>query len=301
MRIAITGTSGLVGSALTLFLESHGDEVFRIVRREAVRGAREIFWNPDRGEIQVEALEGMDALVHLSGENVSEGGWTEEKKQRIYKSRVDSTRVLCDALIRLERPPRVWVCASAIGYYGSRDDQELDEDSPPGKGFLTGVCLDWEAATKPATEHGIRVVNLRIGVVLSPKGGAFPKMAAPFRKGFGGVLGDGQAYMSWISIVDLLEAIRFCILNDAITGPVNAVAPNPVTNREFTQVLSRALSRPAILPMPAFIIRLILGEEKSRELLLASVRARPKRLLDAGFSFQHPDIGAAIQWILRHG
>ncbi len=301
MRIAVTGASGVVGSALMVFLEARGDEVFRIVRREAAPGAREIVWNPDRGEIEAEAREGLDAVVHLSGENISEGGWTEEKKQRIYKSRVDSTRLLCDALTRLERPPGVWVCASAIGYYGSRDDQELDEDSAPGSGFLVKVCQDWEAATKPAAEHGVRVVNLRIGVVLSAKGGAFPKMAAPFRKGFGGVLGDGQAYMSWISIVDLLEAIRFCILNDAIAGPVNAVAPHPVTNREFTQVLSRALSRPAMLPMPGFVIRLILGEEKSRELLLASVRAHPKRLLDAGFSFQHPDIADAIQWILRHG
>ncbi|HEX72037.1 MAG TPA: TIGR01777 family protein [Candidatus Hydrogenedentes bacterium] len=301
MRIAVTGASGLVGSALMVFLEARGDEVFRIVRREAAPGAREIVWNPDRGEIEAEALEGLDAVVHLSGENISEGGWTEEKKQRIYKSRVDSTRVLCETLTRLERPPGVWVCASAIGYYGSRDDQELDEDSAPGSGFLAKVCQDWEAATKPAAEHGVRVVNLRIGVVLSAKGGAFPKMAAPFRKGFGGVLGDGQAYMSWISIVDLLEAIHFCILNDAIAGPVNAVAPHPVTNREFTQVLSRALSRPAMLRMPGFVIRLILGEEKSRELLLASVRAHPKRLLDAGFSFQHPDIADAIQWILRHG
>lgn len=301
MRIAVTGASGLVGSALMVFLEARGDEVFRMVRREAAPGAREISWNPDRGEIKAEALEGLDAVVHLAGENVSEGGWTEEKKQKIYKSRVDSTRLLCDALLRLERPPGVWVCASAIGYYGSRGDQELNEDSPPGSGFLAEVCRDWEAATRPAAAHGIRVVNLRIGVVLSAKGGAFPKMAAPFRKGFGGVLGDGQAYMSWISIVDLLEAIRFCILNDAIGGPVNAVAPQPVTNREFTQVLSRALSRPAMLPMPSFVIRLILGEEKSRELLLASVRAHPKRLLDAGFAFEHPDIATAIQWILRHG
>lgn len=301
MRIVVSGASGLVGSALTLSLEAQGEEVYRLVRRGPAPGAREITWDPAHGEILTSALEGMDAVVHLSGDNISEGSWTEEKKDRIYRSRVDSTRFLCDVLTRLERPPKVWVCASAIGYYGSRGDQELDEDSAPGNGFLTKVCLDWEAAAQPAAAHGIRVVNLRIGVVLSPKGGAFPKMAAPFKKGFGGMLGDGQAFMSWITIVDLQEAIRFCIGNDSISGPVNAVAPHPINNREFTQTLGRVLSRPAMLPLPGFVIRLMLGEEKTRELLLASVRAHPKRLQSAGFSFQHPDINTAIQWIVRHG
>jgi uncharacterized protein (TIGR01777 family) len=243
-------------------------------------------------------LEGFDAVVHLAGESIAEGRWTEAKRGRIRDSRVQGTRVLADTLARLIHPPKVFLCASAVGFYGSRGDEELDEESPAGSGFLSDVCREWESACRPAVEAGIRVVNLRLGMVLSTRGGALAKMLPIFRLGLGGRLASGRQYVSWITLDDVVEAIQFVMATDSLEGPVNAVAPGAVTNREFTRVLGRVLRRPAILPAPAFALRCVLGQ-MAQELLLASTRALPRRLLEAGFAFRDPDLEGALGRVVR--
>jgi hypothetical protein len=300
MNILVTGSTGLVGSALVRFLTTGGHQATRLVRSKPRPGETEVHWNPEAGSVDAAGLEGLDAVVHLAGENIAGGRWTAEKKARIRNSRVQGTRLLCESLAKLAQPPRVLVCASAIGYYGDRGDEILREESPSGSGFLPDVCRQWEAATEPAAQKGIRVVNLRISIVLSPAGGALAQMLLPFRMGVGGIMGSGKQYWSWIAIDDLVGTILHALTTDALHGPVNAVTPNPVTNSEFTRILGRVLSRPTLLPMPGFAARLALGE-MADELLLASARVEPARLLATGYAFRYPELEGALRHLLGKG
>lgn len=298
MRVAVSGSTGLVGSALCAHLEERGDRVIRLVRSSGSSASGTIPWNPAAGELEPSSLEGCDAVVHLSGENLSHGRWTRERRKRILTSRVASTQLLATALASLRHPPQVFVCASAIGFYGDRGEELLTEESAAGReGFLPEVCRAWEEAAGPAVGAGIRVVNLRIGVVLSPLGGALPKMARPFRFGLGGRLGSGRQFVSWITLVDLVGCFSRVLEDAALSGPVNAVAPHPVTNGEFTAALARHYGKPARLPAPAFLLNLALGQ-MAPELLLASTRVVPARLLAAGHAFRHPELARALGELL---
>jgi uncharacterized protein (TIGR01777 family) len=297
MRILVSGSSGFVGSAIVPALISSGYEIGRLVRPQATAGSHDVRWDPDGGRLDADHLYGYDALIHLAGENIASGRWTSARKEAIRKSRVDGTLLLCRALAQAERPPKVMVAASAIGYYGSRDDEVLRESSERGRGFLPAVCVAWESATEPAEAKGIRVVHLRFGVILAPHGGALKKMLLPFRLGLGGIVGDGRQYMPWISLEDAVGAVQHALENDSLRGPVNAVAPQAITNREFTQALGRALGRPTIFPMPAFAARLAFGE-MADALLLASARVAPEALLSSGYRFRHPDIASALRHLL---
>ncbi len=295
MRIAVTGASGMVGSALTPFLTTGGHEVLRLVRREP--GAGEIGWNPAEGRLEAADLEGLDAVVHLAGENIASGRWTSRQKQKIRESRVQGTRLLAETLARLERPPKVLVSASAIGFYGDRGDEVLDEQSSPGDNFLASVAKEWEDATSPASEAGIRVVCTRFGVILSPKGGALAKMLTPFRLGAGGNVGSGKQYWSWIALDDVVGAVHHALMTEELRGPVNVVAPEPLTNAEFTKVLGKVLHRPTILPVPAPAARLALGQ-MADELLLASARVEPARLRESGYEYRYPELEQALRHLL---
>ena len=290
MQIAVTGSTGLVGSALIPIVINSG--------HSAVRVSRPRDWDPDSGSVNARIFDGVDAVVHLSGESIASGRWTSAKKSRIRESRVKSTRLIAETLARLDRPPEVLVSASATGYYGDRGNEILREDSPPGQGFLADVCRQWEMATDPATRKGIRVVHLRTGLVLSKNGGALEKMLLPFRLGLGGKIGSGDQYWSWIALDDLCSAILHCIQASGLHGPVNMVSPSPVTNLEFTKALARVLSRPAVFPLPAFAARLALGE-MADALLLASARVEPAKLQASRFVFKHTDIEASLRALLR--
>lgn len=297
MLVAVTGSTGLVGGALAPRLAAGGHRVVRLVRSTTTAllpGERAVSWDPDAGAIDSTGLVGVDAVVHLAGESIARGRWTEARKRRIRASRVGSTRLLAEALARLARPPRVLVAASATGYYGDRGDLVLREDSAPGSGFLAGVCREWEAAAEPAARRGIRVVHLRIGLVLSRDGGALAALLTPFRLGAGGPVGSGAQWWSWITLDDLLGAILHALATEPLAGPVNAVAPNPVTNREFAKTLGRVLRRPALLPLPAFAARLVLGE-MAGALLLASARVVPARLQATGYAFREPALEGALR------
>jgi uncharacterized protein (TIGR01777 family) len=299
MRVAITGSTGLVGSGVVNYLSSGGHEVVRLVRRLPAPGENAaVRWDPVTREIDAAGLEGVDAAIHLAGENVGSGRWTAARKAAIRDSRVNGTRFLCDSLARLARPPKALVCASAIGIYGDRGEETLTEASPTGKGFLAEVCREWEAASAPAAKKGIRVVALRIGMVLSSKGGALSRMLPLFRSGFGGVLGSGRQYVSWIALDEIPLALLHALHCGDLRGPVNAVAPRPVTNREFTEALGKALSRPTPLPVPAFALRLAVGAELADALLLASARVVPRRLEETGYPFRYPDLPAALRHAL---
>ncbi len=295
MRILISGSRGFVGSSLMPVLDADGHRLARLVRAEST-AANAIAWNPETGHVDREALEGLDAVVHLAGEPIATR-WTSAKKARIRASRVDGTRMLSDVLASLRTPPRAMVCASAIGYYGSRGDEVLTEDSPPGDGFLAELCQQWERAAEPAIQRGIRVVHLRIGVVLSTDGGALGKILPIFRMGMGGRVGNGRQYWSWIAMEDLIGAMRHVLVTDTLRGAVNAVTPNPATNKHFTKALGRALKRPTLFPLPAFAARLMLGE-MAEELLLSSARVHPGKLLMNGFTFRYPELDTALQHLL---
>jgi uncharacterized protein (TIGR01777 family) len=297
MNILISGSSGLIGQALIPVLKSGGHSVASLVRFKPQPEAPLVYWNPAGGEIDSSKLEGFDAVIHLAGESVS-GRWTPAKKQAVRESRVRGTRVLSEALAKASQRPRVLVAASASGYYGDRGDEVLREDSAAGTSFLSRLCQEWEAATKPAAESGIRVVNLRIGLVLSRVGGGLAKMLPAFTMGVGGKIGSGMQYMSWIDIDDLVRIFLFAATTETLSGPANAAAPSPVTNSEFTKALGRVLGRPTIVPMPAFAVRLVFGE-MGEELLLASARMEPGRLLGAGYQFRFPQLDGALRHILQ--
>ncbi|HEX2475396.1 MAG TPA: TIGR01777 family oxidoreductase [Lacipirellulaceae bacterium] len=294
MIVAITGSSGLLGTALVDALAAEGHLVRRLVRRPVRDAQREIRWDPAAGTIDAGQLSGVDAIVHLAGENLADHRWTEAVKARIRDSRIQGTRLLCETLAGLASKPSVLVSASAIGYYGDRGAEVVNESSPPGRGFLAELCQAWEAATHAARDADVRVVNLRLGVVLSRDGGALAKMLTPFKLGLGGVIGSGQQYLSWISLDDVVSAIQFALVAAAVCGPVNAVAPQPVTNREFTKTLGRVLRRPTVFPMPAFAARLAFGE-MADEMLLSGVRVEPQALSSAGFAFHHPQLELALR------
>ena len=298
MRVAVSGSTGLVGSQVVASLSTAGHEVVRIVRRPPALGERAVQWDPEKGKVDAAGLEGLDSAVHLAGENVGSGRWTAARKAAIRDSRVKGTRLLCEVLSGLARPPKTLVCASAIGYYGDRGEERLTEDTPPGTGFLAEVCREWEEASAPAARKGIRVVALRIGMVLSPKGGALARMLPLFRAGLGGVIGGGRQYVSWVALDDLPHIILHALQRDDLSGPVNAVAPRPVTNREFTEALGKALSRPTPLPVPAFALRLAVGREMADALLLASTRVVPKRLIDTGYAFRSPELVTTLRRLL---
>jgi uncharacterized protein (TIGR01777 family) len=300
-RFLVTGSSGLVGSSLIAFLSAGGHQVARLVRREPSLpdslGASLVTWDPARGRLDPETVSGQDVVVHLAGAGIADGRWTAERKRLIRESRVVGTDLLARALAEAPEKPRVLVCASATGFYGDRGDVELDEGSAGGSGFLADVAREWEAAAAPATAAGIRVVHLRLGVVLTPAGGALSRMLPPFRAGVGGPLGDGGQYWSWISLDDLLTSILHVAASDDLSGPVNAVSPHPLANGPFSAILGRVLNRPAVLRVPAAALRLLLGE-MGEELLLASTRVKPAGLLDSGFNFRYADLEAALRHVL---
>ncbi len=267
--------------------------MLRLVRGEP-RSDTEIAWNPARGELEPASLEGLDAVVHLAGANIAERRWSEARKRVLLESRERGTRLLSEALARTRKPPRVLIAASAVGYYGDRGDEWLEESSEPGNGFLPELCQAWEAATEPARRAGIRVVNLRLGVVLAAQGGALERMLTPFRLGVGGVVGNGRQYLSWIALEDVLRVVEHLIAVSDIAGPLNAVAPAPVTNREFTRVLARVLHRPAILPVPAFLCRAAFGE-LGQTLLLEGARVCCARLEGSGFRFRYRELESALR------
>ncbi len=297
MRILVSGASGLIGKAVTAMLARRGDRVIRVVRRPPV-GPDEIPWDLKRGSFDTKGAEGTDAVVHLAGESVGSGRWTPERKAEIRSSRVDGTRLLAEGLSRLEAPPRVLVAASAVGFYGAGGDREKTEKSPPGRGFLSEVCQAWEAAAEPAAARGIRVVQLRLGLVLSATGGALAQMLTPFRLGLGGRLGDGRQWTPWATIDDVVRIVEAGLDDHRLSGPVNAVSPEPVTNADFTRALARVLRRPALLPVPSFVLRLAFGEMVD-ELLLSGSRVVPEVLEETGFRFAYPELEGALRHLLE--
>jgi uncharacterized protein (TIGR01777 family) len=286
----VSGVSGPIGAALLPLLKARGFEVTRLVRGIAKNG--QIAWDPAQ-PLSPHSVSGFDAVVHLAGETIF-GRWTETKRLRILDSRVQGTKNLAAALAKSSPRPRVLISGSAIGYYGHRGDEILRERSSSGQGFLAEVCRQWETATQPAANAGVRTVFIRTGIVLSRSGGALPKMLLPFRFGLGGNMGSGEQWWSWIHVHDLVAAIHHCIKSDLLQGPVNGVSPKPATNAEFTKTLAAVLSRPAIFPVPAFAARLVFGE-MADEMLLASQRVEPEALITSGYPFQYVELRKALQ------
>jgi uncharacterized protein (TIGR01777 family) len=287
-KAVITGSTGLIGSALSRSLLKRGYSVTRVTRHGGPAGYGYITWDPQAGDLEAAALENHNVVVHLAGENIF-GLWTEEKKRRIRESRVKGTRLLCSRLAGLKNPPGVYIQASAVGYYGDRGEEVLTEESEPGEGFMAGVCREWEGASEVLESTGIRRALLRIGVVISGEGGMIPIVRTFFKLGLGGKLGSGKQYFSWIGLEDLIGAIVFIIDNDKVSGAVNVVSPNPVTNAEFTRALGHRLKRPTIFTVPAFVLKAAVGR-MAREMVLVSQKAEPKKLLESGFSFKYPHL-----------
>jgi hypothetical protein len=300
--VVVTGSRGLIGSELVPSLLSRAHKVKRLVTGKVGTppddGTRWVPWDPHT-KLDPSLFDGIDAVIHLAGENVASGRWTAAKKQEIVASRTIPTRNIAEAIAALpvERRPKAFVCASAVGFYGNRGDEVLTEDSPRGTGFFPDVCQDWEDATNPARDAGVRTVNLRIGVVLSPKGGALGKQLFAFKCGLGAVLGSGKQWVPWITVGDTIRAIHHCLTHETVSGPVNVVGPNPVTNRDFAKTLGRVLRRPAFFWLPRFALRLMFGQIAD-EALLASMKAVPKKLLDTGFAFGHTDLASALRSVL---
>lgn len=294
MKIVVSGSTGLIGSALKSALRDH--EVVPLVRRSVTSGEHALAWDPERGTIDRAGLEGTDAVIHLAGENVF-GRWSPAKKQRIYDSRVKGTRLVSDALAGLRRPPATLLAASAIGYYGDRGEEAVTEQSAPGEDFLAHVAREWEAATAPATRAGIRVVNMRNGVVLTTIGGALAKMLPAFRLGLGGPVGSGNQYLSWIVLDDIIDAILHLLGNPNLVGPVNMTAPTPLTNRDFAKTLGKVLDRPAVVTVPAFALRIAFGTEGAA-MVQGGQRVLPARLLASGFRFSFSEVEPALRHLL---
>ncbi len=297
MRILVSGSSGLIGSALVHALEAGGHSVVRLVRTPASAHRRSASWDPERREIDRAALDGVEAVVHLAGEPIF-GRFTPGKRRRIAESRIVGTTVLAEAIAAMRTRPGVFVCASGAGYYGDRGDEPLTEGSALGRGFLAEVCGAWEAAAEPARRAGIRVVHVRTGLALALDGGLLKTMLLPFRLGLGGPIGRGQRYWSWIALDDLVAIYRFAIVRDSLAGAVNAAAPHPVTNAQFSRTLGRVLRRPAVLPVPPFALRLAFGREAAEEAMLSSARLVPARLQEAGFHFLYPELEPALRHVL---
>ncbi|MDX6385387.1 MAG: uncharacterized protein QOK48_2960 [Blastocatellia bacterium] len=292
MKVLIAGASGLVGSALIPALEAEGDTIIRLVRTSP--GSGEIEWHPNNDQINAAAVEGFDAIINLSGENIAGGRWTDELKKKIHDSRIYGTHLLSETMAKLKQKPEVFLCASATGIYGDRGDETLDEHSDSGGGFLAGVCREWEQATEPASAAGIRTVNMRFGPILAREGGMLAKLLTPFKMGMGGKVGSGKQFVSWVAIEDVVEAIKLALHSEAVRGPLNIVSPNPVTNEIFTKTLGHVLGRPTALAMPAFAVRLAFGE-MADEMLLASQKVMPKKLNDLGYEFQQPELEEALK------
>jgi len=300
LDVAISGASGLIGSALSKSLRADGHRVLRF-SRGGVTGVDTIGWDPETGRIDAPALEGVDAVVHLAGEGIGEHRWTDEQKQKIRDTRVRGTATIAGAIASRARKPRVFVSGSAIGYYGNRGDELLTEQSAPGDDYLAQVCVAWEAETAIAAEAGVRTVLIRTGIVLDAHGGALARMLLPFKLGLGGKQGKGTQWMSWIALVDEVGAIRHAIEHDAVRGPVNAVAPNPVTNADFAHTLGTALHRPTVLPTPLLPLKLRFGGELVESLLLFSQRVTPAQLQATGYPFTCPSLDAALSLVLEAG
>jgi hypothetical protein len=300
MRIAITGSSGLIGSELTEWFHAKGESLSLIVRgqQRRVTPHEVIYWRPGRSELEPARLEGHDVIIHLAGAGLADSRWTEERKQLILDSRVLGTELLATTLARLNNPPTLLVCASAVGYYGNRESGEIvDEDGSAGQGFLSEVCRRWEAAADPAREAGIRTVHSRFGMVLSRKGGALQRMLPVFNKGIGGRLGSGRQIVSWIALPEIPYIMQHVIESEGLGGPVNFVAPQPVSNKEFTDAVGRAINRPTALGAPAFALKLAYGQ-MAEETLLSGARVVPRKLLDSGYQFKYPELGPALKQIL---
>lgn len=295
-RILLAGASGLIGNALVPFLQTQGHSVVRLVRRPSSR-TDEIVWNPAKGDLDAATLEGFDAIINLSGENVGAGRWTADRRDAIMRSRVDATRTLVHAIQGLQRKPAVFVSASAVGVYGNRGDEIVTEHSQPGAGFLSEVCQAWETTARAADGIGVRTALMRLGVVLTPAGGALGKLHSIFNAGLGGRVGNGCQWMSWTSIDDVVGALYHALLDERCDGPFNVVAPNPITNAEFAQSLARIMHRPAMFPVPAPALRLVFGEMADAT-LLASTRAAPERLLETGYRFRHSTLESALRHVL---
>ncbi len=297
MRVLVSGSTGLIGSSLVTSLEGDGHDVVRLLRPQSRTSESGVIWDPVAGKLDPREVEGFDAVVHLAGENIANRRWSEEQMARIRDSRVGSTTLLAQTLAGLDSPPSVFACASAGGYYGDRGDELLDEDAAPGADFLASATKDWEDAAAPASSAGIRVVSLRAGVVLTAAGGMLSRVLPIFKLGLGGKLGSGSQYMSWVTRADAIAATVWTLERDDISGPVNVSAPNPVTNKEFTRALGRALRRPALFAVPTFALKLVQGD--LAEVVTSSARMEPARLRESGFEFQHPEIDGALEWALR--
>jgi len=293
ITIAVTGATGLIGSSLVQRLSAHGHTIRRFVHSPGDAQPGDVVWDAERGALPPGALDGVEAVVNLAGAPIAKR-WTDERKQDIRASRVTGTEQLARAIAAMHEKPRVLVNASAVGYYGDRGDEVLTESSAPGRDFLAGVCVDWERATTPAADAGVRVVLVRTGVVLSKDGGALAKMLPPFKLGMGGPMGSGEQWMSWIALEDHLHAVEHCLFVDRVRGAVNLVAPNPVRNSHFTTTLGRVLARPALIPVPAIALTLMYGE-MARQTILASQRVLPDALAASGFDFRHPTLEGAIR------
>jgi uncharacterized protein len=304
MHILVSGSTGFLGTALVETLEQQGHAVARLVRpgtaqKSAAKGhAQAVPWDPVAGQFDAAGAEGAEALIHFAGASIAGGRWNASRKALLRTSRIDATRHLIGALAKLQRPPRVIVAASAIGYYGNRGDETLTESSASGNDFLAGLCREWEAETMRGAEFGARVVSLRFGIILAAHGGALPRMAMPFKLGAGGRLGNGRQWMSWLTLRETISIIQFALTTSALSGPVNAVTPNPVRNSEFTGVLAKTLHRPALFPAPAFALRLALGE-MADALLLISQRVMPSKLADSGYPFLQPSLASALAEVFR--
>ena len=296
MKILISGSTGFLGSALAKSLQAGQHQIYRLIRSPRIAHTNDILWNPIEGYIEKSKITDFDAVIHLSGENIA-ARWTKAKKKRIYESRVNTTKLLARTLAQLSTPPKTFLCASAIGYYGDRADEILTEESACGEGFLADLCRDWEDAAEPARNADIRTVHLRFGMILHPAGGALEKMLPMFKLGLAGPVGSGTQYWSWITLKDTIDAVEHILQNPSITGPVNIVSTNPVTNKEFTKTLAHILKRPAFLPAPKFLLKLTLGQF-AEQTLFASSRAKPEKLLQTEFHFEDPNLEPALRAML---